>query len=580
MPPDARAGDHGLHHLVFGQSGAVRPAPGWNIPGPGMPACPSSQLHVCGIVRAMTQASRLPCDEAATRSGRDVPACSATQKRWVLVASILGSSLAFIDGTIANVALPAIQRELSATVYQAQWVIEAYALFLGALLLVGGSLGDRHGRRRVFLIGVAIFGVASGACALSQTVHQLIAARAVQGVGGALLVPGSLALITAAFPEDERGKAFGTWAAFTGITAGAGPLVGGWLIDHFSWAWAFAVNVPLALVVLGATWSRVPESRDAKQLHQKLDVPGALLATAGLGGIVFAFIEAPTRGWQSVAVLLALVVGMASLIAFVRVEQVQPSPMLPLRLLRNRNFAGANLLTLLLYAALGGGLFFLPLNLIQVQGLSATAAGAALLPFILIMFVLSRWAGGLVASHGARLPLVAGPLIAAAGFALLAFPGTRASYWTGFLPGISALGLGMAIAVAPLTTTVMNAVEPEASGTASGVNNAVSRVAGLLAVAVFGWLMASVFEPNLQQALARAGLRGEVADAIWSQRDRLAAIELPRGLQGEAAAAARDAVHQSFVAGYRWIMAVSAGLALASAIVAATWIDGGHEVRA
>lgn len=522
----------------------------------------------------MTQALRLPCDEAVTRRGECMPASSAMQKRWVLAVSILGSSLAFIDGTVANVALPAIQRELSATVYQAQWVIEAYALFLGALLLVGGSLGDRYGRRRVFLIGVAIFGVASIACALSQSVQQLIAARAVQGVGGALLVPGSLALISASFPENERGKAFGAWAGFTGVTAGAGPLVGGWLIDHFSWAWAFAVNVPLALAVLGITWARVPESRDAAQQQAKLDVIGALLATAGLGGIVFAFIEAPTRGWLSAAVLLALAIGIASLVAFVWVERVQPYPMLPLRLLRKRNFAGANLLTLLLYAALGGGLFFLPLNLIQIQGLSATAAGAALLPFILIMFVLSRWAGGLVDKHGARLPLVTGPLIAAAGFALLALPGTQASYWTGFLPGIAVMGLGMAIAVAPLTTTVMNSVEARASGTASGVNNAVSRVAGLLAVAVFGWLMASVFEPRLQQAIASAGLRGDIADTLWSQRDRLAAIALPRGLPGDAAAAARDAVHQSFVAGYRWIMAVSAGLAAASALVAALWIDG------
>jgi EmrB/QacA subfamily drug resistance transporter len=522
----------------------------------------------------MTQASRLPCDEAAVRHVQCVPAASAAQKRWVLAASILGSSLAFIDGTIANVALPAIQRELSATVYQAQWVIESYALLLAALLLIGGSVGDLYGRRRVFLAGVAVFGVASLACALSGTVHQLIAARALQGVGAALLVPGSLALISASFPQAERGKAFGTWAGFTGVTSGAGPLLGGWLIDQLSWAWAFAVNVPLALLVWGITWARVPESRDEERQHEKLDLVGALLATLGLGGIVFAFIEAPSRGWQSPMVMAALVVGIAALAAFTWAERAQPSPMLPLALLRNREFAGANLLTLLLYAALGGGLFFLPLNLIQVQGLSATAAGAALLPFILVMFVLSRWAGGLVDRHGARRPLVVGPLIAAAGFALLALPGTRASYWTGFLPGIAVMGLGMAIAVAPLTTTVMNAVEPSASGTASGVNNAVSRVAGLLAIAIFGWLMASVFEPRLQAAMASAGLRREVADAIWSQRDNLAAIALPPGLAGDAAAAARDAVHQAFVAGYRWIMVASAGLSLASAAVAALWIGG------
>lgn len=522
----------------------------------------------------MTQAARFPCDEGAMRRGGQAPPCSASHKRWVLTASILGSSLAFIDGTVANVALPAIQRELSATVYQAQWVIEAYALFLAALLLVGGSLGDRYGRRRIFLAGVAVFGVASLACALSQTVHQLIAARALQGIGGALLVPGSLALISATFAQDERGKAFGTWAGFTGITAGAGPLLGGWLIDQLSWAWAFAINVPLALLVLGITRARVPESSDPAQRNTPLDWLGALLATAGLGGIVFAFIEAPARGWGSAAVLGALVAGVGALTAFVWAERVQRAPMLPLKLLRNRNFAGANLLTLLLYAALGGGLFFLPLNLIQIQGLSATAAGAALLPFILIMFVLSRWAGGLVESHGARLPLVAGPLIASAGFALLALPGMDASYWTGFFPGIAVMGLGMTIAVAPLTTTVMNSVEPHASGTASGVNNAVSRVAGLLAIAVFGWLMASVFEPRLQQAIASAGLRADLADALWSQRDKLAAIELPQGLQGDAADAARDAVRSSFVAGYRWIMAVSAGLAFASALVAAIWIDG------
>lgn len=522
----------------------------------------------------MTQAARLPCEQAAPRGNADVQPCSTAQKRWVLVASILGSSLAFIDGTVANVALPAIQKELSATVYQAQWVIEAYALFLAALLLVGGSLGDRYGRRRIFLAGVAVFGVASLACALSQTVHQLIAARAVQGVGGALLVPGSLALISAAFPEAERGKAFGTWAGFTGVTAGAGPLIGGWLIDQFSWAWAFAVNVPLAVVVFAITRARVPESRDARQQEARLDTLGALLATAGLGGIVFAFIEAPTRGWRSAAVLGALVGGVVALAAFIWAERAQRSPMLPLQLLRNRNFAGANLLTLLLYAALGGGLFFLPLNLIQIQGLSATAAGAALLPFILIMFVLSRWAGGLVERYGARLPLVVGPLIAAAGFALLALPGTQSSYWVGFLPGVAVMGLGMAIAVAPLTTTVMNSVEPQASGTASGINNAVSRVAGLLAVAVFGWLMALVFEPQLQQGIASAGLPRELADAIWSQRDKLAAIELPHGLQGDAAVAARDAVRQAFVAGYRWIMVASAALALASALVAALWIDG------
>ncbi|GAB2582677.1 MFS transporter [Ramlibacter solisilvae] len=486
----------------------------------------------------------------------------------MLAASILGSSLAFVDGTIVNVALPAIQRELGASVYQAQWVVESYALLLAALLLVGGALGDRLGRRRVFLIGVAIFALASLACALSQNVQQLIAARAVQGVGGALLVPGSLALISAAFPEDERGRAFGTWAAFSGITSALGPLLGGYLIDRLSWAWAFAINLPLAAIVLAISWLRVPESRHGEATGP-LDVPGALLATLGLGGLVFFFVEAPSRGWNAPAVVIAAAIGVAALVAFVVVERAQRVPMLPFELLRRRNFAGANLLTLLLYAALGGGLFFLPLNLIQVQGLSATAAGAALLPFILIMFALSRWAGGLVDRQGARRPLIVGPLIAAAGFALLALPGTAASYWTGFLPGVAILGLGMAIAVAPLTTTVMNSVDADAIGTASGVNNALSRVAGVLAIAVFGALMAAVFEPRLRAATA--GLPEEVAAAVWQQRDRLAAIELPAGSPG--AQQAQAAVHEAFVAGYRWIMVVSAALALASAGAAALWVE-------
>jgi EmrB/QacA subfamily drug resistance transporter len=523
----------------------------------------------------MTLAARLPCDDAAANA----PAasdCGAAQKRWVLAASILGSSLAFVDGTVVNVALPAIQRDLSASVYQAQWVIESYALLLASLLLVGGAMGDRIGRRRVFLIGVAVFGVASVACALSQTVHQLIAARAVQGLGGALLVPGSLALISAAFPKEERGAAFGTWAAFSGVASAVGPLLGGYLIDRLSWHWAFAVNVPLALLVMGITALRVPESRGG-QARGRLDFGGALLATLGLGGLVFAFIEAPTRGWQSAAVLGALALGLVCLGAFVAVERRHASPMLPLGLLRNRPFAGANLLTLLLYGALGGGLFFLPLNLIQVQGLSATAAGGALLPFILVMFVLSRWAGGLVDRYGSRPPLVVGPLIAAAGFALLVWPGVGASYWTAFLPGITVLGLGMAIAVAPLTTTVMNAVGAEAAGTASGINNAVSRVAGLLAIAVFGWTMALVFEPRLQAQLAAAGVPGDVASAVWAERDKLAAITAPQGAPPATAEAVRHAVHAAFVAGYRAIMAVSAALAVASALIAAVMLRGSPQ---
>ena len=321
--------------------------------------------------------------------------------------------MAFLDGTVVNVALPAIQRELDATASQAQWVIEAYALFLAALLLVGGALGDRFGRRRLFMAGVVLFTVAAAGCALAGSILQLIAARAVQGVGAAMLVPGSLALISATYPQEQRGRAIGTWSAFSGIAAAVGPVLGGFLVDHYSWTWAFLINLPLGVALVFICVAQVPESRAPG--HQALDLWGAALATLGLAGVVFAFIEAPARGWTAPIVMGTGLAGAAALVLFFLVEARSRAPMLPLRLLRIRNFAGANLLTLLLYAALGGGLYFFPLNLIQVQGYSAAGAGAALLPFVAIMFLLSRWAGRLVDRFGPRRPLVAGPVIAEIG---------------------------------------------------------------------------------------------------------------------------------------------------------------------
>ena len=520
----------------------------------------------------MTQIGKPPCDDAVIALGAVAEGCPEASKPWVLVAAIIGSSMAFVDGTVVNVALPAIQRELDATAFQAQWVVESYALFLAALLLVGGSMGDRFGRRRIFALGVVLFAGASVGCALATNVQQLIAARAFQGIGGALLVPGSLALISANFDEKERGKAIGTWSGFSGITAAVGPVIGGFLVDHYSWIWAFLVNVPLALVVLAITWKHVPESRGG-DTQASLDLAGALLATLALGGVVYAFIEAPSQGWGAPVVRAALVLGVGAGIGFIWAQQRVRAPMLPLELFRSSNFSGANLLTLLLYAALGGGLYFFPLNLIQVQGYSATAAGAALLPFILILFALSRWAGQLVDRFGARLPLVLGPAIAAAGFALFAVPGTGASYWSGFLPAVVVLGLGMAVTIAPLTTTVMNAVGTEAAGVASGVNNAVSRVAAVLAIAVFGLLMAWAFGARLDAGLQALAVSPEVTQFLQGQRERLAEAALPPGIEGAAAEALRGQIHAAYVAGFRWIMLASAALALLSALSAWLWID-------
>ena len=521
----------------------------------------------------MTQIGKPPCDQGVILHGAPATPCPASSRRWTLVAAILGSSLAFIDGTVVNVALPAIQRELGATTSDAQWVMESYALFLASLLLVGGVLGDRFGRKRIFMIGAALFTLASIGSSLAPAAGALIAARAIQGIGAALLVPGSLALISAGFPQAERGAAIGTWSAFSGITAAIGPVIGGFLVDHYSWNWAFLVNAPMGVVLLLICAAKVPESRGSGS-QEAIDIPGASLVTIGLAGIVFAFIEAPSLGWGATSVWMATAIGVIALLLFVRVEARSKAPMLPLSLFRERNFAGANVLTLLLYAALGGSLFFLPLDLIQVQGYGATAAGAALLPFIAIMFALSRWAGSLVDRFGPKLPLVVGPVIAAVGFALFALPSRDGSYWTAFFPAICVLGLGMSITVAPLTTTVMNAVGEALAGTASGINNAVSRAAALLAIALFGVVLTLAFNARLSAELGNLRAPESLVAAVMAQRGKLAGIAIPDGYPADVVVAVKRAIGVSFVAGFRWVMLVSAVLALLSAVSAGMLIQG------
>ncbi|MGI9088826.1 MAG: MFS transporter [Chthoniobacterales bacterium] len=387
-----------------------------------------------------------------------------------------------------------------------------------------------------------------------------------QGLGAALLVPGSLAIISSAFREEDRGRAIGTWSGFSAITAAIGPVLGGRLVEHISWRAVFFINIPIALIVIAISLRHVPESSSPEKA--RLDWLGAGLIASALGALVYGLIESSRLGFRHFGVEASLLAAGILFVLFLFVEARISHPMLPLELFRSRAFTGANLLTLFLYSALSGAMFFLPLDLIQVQHYPPTAAGAALLPFILIIFLMSRWAGGLVEKYGAKTPLIIGPLIAAGGFALFLRPGVGGSYWLTFFPAVVVLGLGMGISVAPLTTTVMNSVAQARVGVASGINNAVSRAAGLLAIAVLGIVMLQTFDHALDRNVTRLQLPAETQTAVLSQRTKLAAIELPPELEANRRDAIEGAIAQSFVHGFRMTMAIAVGLALASSLTA------------
>jgi EmrB/QacA subfamily drug resistance transporter len=440
---------------------------------------------------------RPPCDAGIIRA---TPAASAAlsqrRKQLTLAATILGSSLAFIDGSVVNIALPAIQQALHADAVSTQWIVNAYLLLLGALVLVGGSAADLYGRRRIFLLGIAIFTSASIACGLSPDITVLVVSRAVQGFGAALLTPASLAMLGATFDEHERSHAIGIWAGAGALTAALGPVLGGWLVDQVSWRAIFLINVPLAIAAAGLAIFFACESRDDQA--KPLDWNGAVAVAIGLAAITWGLGAIPSLGFHDKAVLGALGAGMASLLSFVAIEaRSRERAMMPLSLYRSRNFSGTNVLTLLLYFALGGALYFLPFGLIRLGGYSATQAGAALLPFALIMGFGASFAGTVADRFGPRLSLTAGPIIAACGLALLAFADLGKSYWAGVFPAIGVLSIGMTITVPPLTSTVMASVADAHAGIASGVNNAIARVAGLFAVAALGAVLFASFSRHL-----------------------------------------------------------------------------------
>ncbi len=402
--------------------------------------------------------------------------------RWVLLATVLGSGMAMLDATVVNIALPAIGRDLDAGLAGLQWTVNGYTLTLAALILLGGSLGDRYGRRRVFVAGIVLFALASLLCAVAPTIGLLVAARALQGIGGAMLTPGSLALIAASFDPADRGRAIGAWSGLGGIAGAAGPFIGGYLIEALSWRWIFLLNLPLAVVVVAVAARHVPESNDPDAVPH-LDLAGAALGALGLGAVTYALITAGEQGASSVVVLLGAA-GVASLGGFVLNERRSNHPMMPLEVFASKQFSAANLVTFAVYAALGGVFFLLILHLQVVADFSPLAAGTALLPVTVLMLLGSARVGALAERIGPRLPMAAGPLVSAVGLLLMLRIGADASYLLDVLPAVTVFGLGLTLTVAPLTTTVLAAASTRHAGVASGVNNAVARVAALLAVAV------------------------------------------------------------------------------------------------
>ena len=510
---------------------------------------------------------RPPCDAAVIRAAAETPGCASRAKRWVLIATILGSSIAFLEASVINVALPAIQDALGASVSTMQWIASAYTLLLAALTLVGGGAGDRFGRLRLFRWGTVLLAAASVACGLASSPSQLIAGRALQGVGAAMLVPNSLALLSGSFPKAERGRVIGIWSAATSLAGSGSPILGGWLVDTVSWRAGFLSIVPLALAALFVTYRRVPEP--PRQRHPPaVDWWGGVLATVALGGLVFAIISSGSSDVGTLALASSVMIGVLALLGLRALESRSPSPMIPLDVFRSAAFCAANLLTLLLYFGITAVFFLLPFILIQVHGYSATLTGAAYLPFGLILAILSPWVGGLGDRLGMKPLLLAGSVVSAAGLALFALPSVGGSYWLTFFPPMAIVGLGMALTVAPLTATVMGSVASARGGIASAVNNTVARVGGLLAVAVIGVATLPLFAHALTRRLEPLAVAPSVRAALVEPRS-FADARLPASIPDADRAPLERAVGEAFVESFRWLALISAACALLGA--AAIW---------
>ena len=504
----------------------------------------------------------------------------ASRKRLALVAAIMGSSVAGLDATVVNVALPAIEQDLGGGLAGQQWVSNAYLLTLGSLILVGGSLGDLFGERRIFALGVAGFGVVSLGCALSPSIEALIGFRALQGVFGALLTPSALALIVAVFSGEERGAAIGTWTAWGGIAMVLGPVVGGYLIDVADWRWIFAINVPLVMVTLGLIFVAVPP-RPAGGDHARVDWAGAFLCALGLAGPVFALIQQPENGWGSPAVLLPGLGGIAIFALFLAYERRASHPMLELSLFSRRNFAVGNVQTFAMYAGLSVLFFFLVLFLQQVAGYEALEAGLATLPTTIVMFVLSSRMGRLADRHGPRFFMGAGPLLAAVGLALMLRLDADVDYLTDLLPALLVFSLGLSMTVAPLTGTVLADADEHNAGIASGINNAIARVAGLLAIAALGAVISAQFGSAIDGRLGGAALSAPARAAVAEAKQRNLAIIPADGLPAGEGARLAEASEAASLSAFRLGMGISAALvALGGLIGAVGIVNRRRDVRA
>jgi EmrB/QacA subfamily drug resistance transporter len=486
-----------------------------------------------------------------------------------LATAILGSSIAFIEGSVANLALPAIQADLGIDAVELQWVVNVYLLVLGAFTLVGGSLGDRFGLRRIFILGNAVFALGALGCAAASSLSALIVARLVQGLGGALLVPTSLALIGTHFDEDERGRAIGTWAGASALTTAIGPVLGGWLVDQWDWPAVFLLVAPLAALTIAVAWWRVPVTPTADD--GALDYLGALFLVGSLGLLILAVVDPGSTPQRAAMLFVAAALGAAFFWRELRFD----TPILPLRLFRSRSFSGANAMTLLLYAALSGALYFLPFNLIQVHGYTATQAGAAFLPMTLLLGVGSTLAGDSIRKFDPRFLLTLGPFVTAIGFFALAAPGENASYVGGFLPGILILGIGMTLSVAPLTTVVMSSVSGRQTGIASGINNTVARLAGVLAVGTLTAVAIASFSGTLETRLQEAGVSGALIAKVSSGAAQLAELKPPANVNASITRAIQGSVTSAYITTFRSIIVICGMLAVFSGLIA--WFSLGRR---